>query len=131
MALKGRLKQQKKVSTTMLLIIGSFLLFWLPSALDTADDAFNWDETFRQKILKKFVDEHVADDVAILFTYSLFYLTLMNSFLDPLIFVLRTKKIRVEIKNFVLRRSPQLTGESSTRNFSMSSIKSVSSSVEI
>jgi 7 transmembrane receptor (rhodopsin family) len=90
-AVAARLNQQIQISITIAMIIGCFLLFWLPFILVTAHQAFFPAKSILKDNFHRSLDPEVLDQVVSSFT---FYLTIMNSALDPIIFIWRTPKMK-------------------------------------
>lgn len=110
-----------KIAKTMMLIIGSFLICWLPYTIrlsmelisdeknvieHTLFDLFGKDGKFVGKILRT----------------ATHHITLLNAFFDPLIYFFRMKEIREAVKTLLCWRAVIEPTNGTTTGFSRTSV---------
>jgi hypothetical protein len=86
----ARLKKERKATTTVAMIVGTFILFWLPTTL----------VSIIQFIITR-------DNKCNAYTFGEFWLlclpiSFINSLLDPLIYVIRNREFKLAIKSLFL-----------------------------
>ncbi|XP_031549854.1 5-hydroxytryptamine receptor 1-like [Actinia tenebrosa] len=93
----ARLKKERKATTTVAMIVGTFILCWLPNTLVS--------------ILHFFITKSYKCNA---YTFGEFWLlslpiSFLNSLLDPLIYVLRNREFKFAIKALFLRSSTRIS----------------------
>lgn len=93
----ARLRKERKATTTVAMIVGTFILCWLPNTLVS--------------IIHFFVTKDYECNA---YTFGEFWLlslpiSFINSLLDPLIYVLRNREFKFAIKALFLRSSTRIS----------------------
>ena len=93
----ARLKKERKATTTVAMIVGTFILCWLPNTLVS--------------IIHFFITKDYKCNA---YTFGEFWLlslpiSFINSLLDPLIYVLRNREFKFAIKALLLRSSTRIS----------------------
>jgi 7 transmembrane receptor (rhodopsin family) len=107
--IKARNNQQTSISRTMSLIIGSFLICWLPEVILTAQEAFSLEREPVRSLIKTFC----------------FSLTILNALLDPMIFAYRSKPIMTAFQKAFNSPKEQKTRETGPDISSISNTETV------
>lgn len=110
--------KEMKVAKTMLMIIGSFVICWLPYTIRIFVEFVTNENHFLQDKLYDIYGEH-GKYYGKLVRSLVYHLTLLNSVFDPLIYFFRMREIRHAVKVLFCGRenlsSPSMKLSSSTK----------------
>lgn len=107
-ALRRTFQDEKEIAKTMMLIVASFLVCWIPISLHLLGEAKNEDWIFTRKILRRFINISASQsyDTALMIKSVVVVLTLFNSLADPIIFMTRMRPLREKVLEMFCRHSP-------------------------
>jgi 7 transmembrane receptor (rhodopsin family) len=120
-----RYQEEIRIATTMMMIILSFVLCWLPFSFRCFCQAITQNRKIYEDFLKEKYGEHVGFYLGRILSSVSFSLTSLNSLIDPLIYAFRMKDVRTAIINIVTckrEESEPHTGSS----YLMNSLRSMS-----
>lgn len=93
-------QQESQLSLTMIMIILIFFVCWMPFGLHLLHLAnFHYYETLYVNIVMNFVGEENFHEFHVNYMMLSFLVTILNSLIDPFVYILRMREIRVGIKN--------------------------------
>jgi Na+-transporting methylmalonyl-CoA/oxaloacetate decarboxylase beta subunit len=99
-------KEELKITKTMLMVVASFVICWIPMSSHLLGEAITGDWIFSREIVQDLFncDEEKSMVIAAIIRSFSIQFTLFNSLADPIICITRMTKLRNEVIKFLLCR---------------------------
>lgn len=101
---------EAELTKTMMMIVASFLVCWIPMSLHLLGEAITEDWIFTEEILVDIlsISSDQANNIALIIKSIVLVLTLLNSLADPIIFMTRMRNLREKVSEIFCRHSTLL-----------------------